>query len=168
MEAEGNYEEALDLSKQIIDGKPPPFSDEILLRAHKRRIASARMYAAEASCALGRTLDAIKFLLGDGQEEEIDVLASDLSGVALEMAALDGMGKQRLFRAQATVRSTVSTIKATLGNLTVAKQLAVSAQAMEDASTSGHGRSAAKRALAYTLLKSGHQGAALTVLRALR
>lgn len=139
-------------------------------RLHKRRLATARLYAAEASCALGETIEAMKFLVGDGRDDAFDRLASDLASVTLETASGNTRGKRRLAKAQSVVRSSASAASAAMGNLTAAKQLAVSAQAMEDACSTNHHRerSAARRALVYCLLRGGNHGAALTILRSLR
>jgi hypothetical protein len=66
------------------------------------------------------------------------------------------------------VRSSASAVTADLGNLTAAKQLAMSAQAIEDAYHSNREQSSSRRALAYTLLKNGSNGAALSLLRSFR
>jgi tetratricopeptide (TPR) repeat protein len=163
-----NFDEVLDLSKKVLDSKPPPGNDEVLWRAHDRRKASARMYAAEASCELGQVMDAIKYLAGDGKEDAFDRLASDLCGVTLKLAASDGKAKRRLARAQATVRASASCITADLGNLAVAKQLADSARSLEDPGASGQESLSARRALVYVLLKNGQHGQALSQLRTIR
>lgn len=164
-----DYESALEMAKLVIDSQEPSgASDEATRRWHKRSVATARMYAAESSCAMGLSLDAMKFLAGDGQEDAFDRLASDLGGVTIETAAVNGKGKRRLARAQTAVRSSASAVTADLGNLTAAKQLAMSAQAMEDAYASNREQSSSRRALAYTLLKGGNHGAVLSLLRSLR
>jgi hypothetical protein len=126
------------------------------------------MYAAESSCVLGKAMDAMKFLVGDGQDDAFDRLASDLGGVTIETAAANGRGKRRLARAQTAVLSSASAVTADLGNFAAAKKLAMSAQAMEDAYQSNREQSSSRRALAYTLLKSGNNGAALSLFRSLR
>ena len=120
-----------------------------------RRYATARMYAAEAACCLGDAPQAMKYLVHNNNNNNVqsqvmpsenngnnnawlDRLASDLAGVTIETAAVSRLGKRRLARAQTLVRATTSVVTATLGgpqNMTVAKQLAMSAQAMEDALT---------------------------------
>lgn len=165
------YTEALKMAQLVLDSQTlPETADSVTIRTHKRRLATARMYAAEASCLSGDSTAAMKFLVGDGQDDAFDRLASDLSGVTLEMAASNpgGTGKRRLARAQTVVRSSASAITADMGNLTAAKQLAMSAQAMEDAYASNRERSVARRALIYTLLREGHEGPALSLLRSLR
>jgi hypothetical protein len=126
------------------------------------------MYAAEASCALGDAAKARTYLLGDGKGDSIDRLASDLGGVTLETAAANGKGKRRLARAQTMVRSSVSAATAAMGNSTAAKQLAMQAQAMEDAYESNREKSSARRALVYCLLREGNHAAALSLLQSLR
>ena len=164
-----DYASALKMAEQVLNAPDPsPSADEVTLRSHNRRVATARLYAAESSCTLGDTSRAMTFLVGDGQDDAFDRLASDLGGVTIETAATNGKGKRRLARAQAVVRSSASVITAAMGNLTAAKQLAMSAQAMEDAFACNRERSAARRALAYTLLRGGHHGAALSLLRSLR
>lgn len=159
------YHEALNLSKQVIEYEPPSNASNATKRACSRRVATARLYAAEVSCVLGETLDAMKFLVGDGQADAIDRLAADLSGVTLEMAASSGTGKTRLARAQLTVRASASALTASMGDIAAAKQLAASAQAVEGACTSNHDLASARRALVFTLLRSGNHGPALSLLR---
>ena len=130
-----------------------------------RRSATARMYAAEASCCLGDAAQAMKYLAhndlspttstpsgqptavtglpneGNGNHNNtlLDRLASNLAGVTIETAAVSGMAKRRLARAQVLVRASACIVTATLGgnhNMIAAKQLAMQAQAMEDASSS--------------------------------
>jgi hypothetical protein len=164
------YRSALDMAKLVLSSPEPADKnvDDVTRRCHKRRVATARMYAAESSCTLGAPMDAMKFLVGNGHDDAFDRLASDLGGVTIETAATNGKGKRRLARAQTAVRSSASAVTADLGNVTAAKQLAMSAQAMEDAYESNRERSLSRRALAYALLKSGNHGAALTLLRSLR
>jgi len=161
-----DYEEALKVCKLVLDApEPPGNADEVFRRSYKRRIATARMYAAEASCAIGETMNAMKFLVGDGQDDAFDRLASDLGGVTIEMAATNAKGKRRLARSQTAVRSSAAAVTAAMGNLTAAKKLAMSAQAMEDAYA--RDRSIARRAMVYTLMRGGHHGAALSLLRSI-
>jgi hypothetical protein len=91
-----------------------------------------------------------------------------LGGVIMETATLSDKGKRRFARAQTVVRATASSITASMGNLAAAKQLAMSAQVMEDAYDPQGERSLARRALVYTLLRGGHQGPALSQMRSLR
>lgn len=163
------YGDALRAAKLVLESPDPTESaDEITRRTNKRRLATARMYAAEACCALGETVAAMKFLVGDGQDDAFDRLASDLGGVTIETASTNGMGKRRLARAQTAVRSSASAVTAALGNFAAAKKLAITAQAMEDAYTTNRERSTARRALIYTLLRGGNHGAALSLLRSHR
>ena len=163
------YRKVLELSRQVIEAKEPSASQEdIALRVHKRRVATARLYAAEASCALGEAAEARNFLLGDGKGDAIDRLASDLGGVTQETAAANGKGKRRLARAQTMVRSSASAATAAMGNSTAAKQLAMQAQAMEDAYESNREKSSARRALVYCLLREGNHSAALSLLQSMR
>jgi hypothetical protein len=162
------HDKALDMSKQVLSMQPPVTANEVVVQAFKRRAATARMYAAEASCVLGDSKTAMKFLVRDGQDDAIDRLASDLGGVIMETATLSDKGKRRFARAQTVVRATASSITASMGNLAAAKQLAMSAQVMEDAYDPQGERSLARRALVYTLLRGGHQGPALSQMRSLR
>jgi hypothetical protein len=162
------YRGALDQAKLVLEATEPSSPDDLSRRVHKRSMATARMYAAEASCSLGETVEAMKFLVGDGQDDAFDRLASDLGGVTITTAASNGKGKRRLARAQSMVRSSASAATAVMGNLTAAKQLAMSAIAMEDAYAANRERSSARRALIYCLLRGGNHGAALTILRSLR
>lgn len=154
-----DFARALKMSKLVIDERPQS--------SNPRKLATARMYAAEASCALGDAQAAMRFLVGDGQDDAFDRLASELGGVTLEVAASNVKGKARLARAQAMVRSSASAASAVLGNIGPAKQLAMSAQAMEDAYSSNREGSTARRALIYCMLREGNSGAALSLLRSL-
>lgn len=162
-----DFRRALELSKIVLDANESSESDKICRRMGLRRVATARMYASEASCALGDPVEAMKYLVGNGQEDALDRLASELGGVTIEVASANSLGKARLARAQSMVRSSASVASAALGNLTTAKQLAMSAQAMEDAYSSSRERSNARRALVYCMLREGNSGAALTLLRSL-
>lgn len=163
------FEKALEGATLVLEIPEPSDQDDALsCRVHKRRMATARMYAAEASCAVGESVEAMKFLVGDGQDDAFDRLASELGGVTIETAATNGKGKRRLAKAQSMVRSSASAATAVMGNLTAAKQLAMSAQAMEDAYATNRERSSARRALIYCLLRGGNDGAALSILRSLR
>lgn len=164
----GEYSRALELSKIVLDNAEPSNDAEVTRRLHKRQVATARMYAAEASCALGEMVDAMKFLVGDGKNDAFDRLASDLGGVTLETASTNDKGKRRLAKAQTMVRSSACAVTAAMGNPQAAKQLANSANAMEDAYSANRERSSARRALIYTLLREGHQSPALTLLLSLR
>jgi hypothetical protein len=164
-----DYQRALDVSKVVLEAeKVPAGADEVTRRLYDRQMATARMYAAEASCALGEMIDSMKFLVGDGKEDAFDRLASDLGGVTLETAAGNGKGKRRLAKAQTMVRSSACAVTAAMGNSQAAKQLANSANAMEDAYASNRERSSARRALIYALLRDGHRSPALTLLMSLR
>jgi hypothetical protein len=171
-----DFGRALELSTRVLQrssatlgsGGETNADDSVATRVYKRCVATARMYAAEASCALGEAGEAYKFLVGDGQADAFDRLASDLGGVTIETAASNGKGKRRLARAQTMVRSSASAATAAMGNLTAAKQLAMSAQAMEDAYESNRERSSARRALIYCLLRGDNHSAALSLLQSMR
>ena len=136
-----------------------------------RRQATARMYASEAACLLGDTMQAMKFLAGAGDGQAFDRLASELSGVPPETAKTSLVGKQRLAQAQSAVRTSASAVTATMGNLSTSKQLADAAQALEDGARSGSSdadESMARRALIYCLLRSGTTSAALSLMQSER
>jgi hypothetical protein len=167
----GNFHNALALAKGILDTVEAIIAADIvesdgMRRLHKRQVATAAMYAAEASCSLGKMSDAITFLAGDGNDDDdaFDQLASNLSGVTLEMASTSDPAKRRLAKAQTMVRSSACAITAAMGNTRVAKQLAHTANAMEDIYSSNRERSSARRALIYTLLRERNQSSALTML----
>lgn len=165
----GEHTVALETAKLVLEAKAPPEdADEVSRHLYNRNMATARMYAAEASCALGEMVDAMKFLVGDGKDDAFDRLASDLGGVTLETASLNGKGKRRLAKAQTMVRTSASAVTAVTGNSQAAKQLANSANAMEDAYAANRERSSARRAMIYTLLREGQQSNALSLLLSLR
>jgi hypothetical protein len=159
------FDRALDLAKQVSEVGEASVGDEAFLRVHKRRLAAARMYGCEAMCSLGDAMDGMRFLAGDGKNDALDRLASDLAAATIKTAATNGKDKMRLAKAQSMVRSSASAASAMLGNLTVAKQLAMSAQAMEDACSSSRENSSARRALLYCMLREGNYEASLTLLR---
>ena len=130
---------------------------------------AAVLEEAEACCALGQLVDSMKFLVGDGEDDAFDRLATELGGVTFEMASTNEKGKRRLAKAQAMVRSSACTLTEAIGNNPqAAKQLASSATVLEDAySTSGE-RSSSRRALVYTLLREGQQASALALLMSMR
>jgi hypothetical protein len=77
-------------------------SSRILRSMVQRQVATARMYASEAACAMKDTIASMKYLVGDnGKDDAIDRLASDLAGVTLEIASDHPQGKIRLAKAQA-------------------------------------------------------------------
>jgi hypothetical protein len=133
-----------------------------------RQEATARMYASEACAMLGKSSESMKYLAGDGQKGAIDRLASDLAGVTFEMAANDPKAKARLAKAQTMVRCSASAASAALGNLSASKQLALSAQAMENSYSISREHSSARRAVLYSMLREGNHGAALSLLRSAR
>jgi hypothetical protein len=138
---------------------------QIVRRLHRKQFTHGRMYAAEACCALGDMAAAMAYLVGDGKDDAFDRLASDLSGVTLEMAAANEAAKRKLAHAQSMVSSSASAVTAAMGNHRVAKQLAQSARAMEgDIFESSREKSLARRALIYTLLCEGSQSSAITML----
>mmetsp|Transcript_22453 Transcript_22453/g.25273 ORF Transcript_22453/g.25273 Transcript_22453/m.25273 type:complete len:995 (+) Transcript_22453:122-3106(+) len=135
----------------------------------KRQQATARMYASEAHASLGDAMASMKLLVGDGKDDAFDRLSSDLGGVTMERAASRSTAKARLAKAQTMVRCSASAASAALGNVTASKQLAMSAQAMENSySPSRAGTSQARKALIYCMLREGNHGAALTLLRSAR
>lgn len=153
--------------QQLESSPPHPGVSPALQRLRRRQSATARMYAAEASCTLGDFHTAMKYLVGDGKNDAFERVASELSGVTLETAATNGKCKRRLAQAQAMVRSSVGSVTAAMGN-PAAKQFANSATAMEDAYLANRERSPARRALIYTLLREGNHATALSMLMSLR
>lgn len=170
-----DFKRALKMARAVIDAGavPEPAGDAnskaeaTKNRSDLRKIATARMYASEASCAMGEAPVGMRFLVGDGQDDAFDRLASELGGVTIKSAATNVKGKARLARAQSMVRSSASAASAVLGNIGPAKQLAMSAQAMEDAYSSSREGSTARRALVYCMLREGNSGAALSLLKSL-
>jgi hypothetical protein len=114
---------------------------------------------------LGYSMESMKHLVGDGQKDAIDRLASDLGGVTIEMASSNPKAKARLAKAQTLVRCSASAASACLGNITACKQLALGAQAMENSYSTSREGSVARRALLYSMLREGNHGAAISLLR---
>lgn len=169
----GDHRRALDMANVVLESMSSIMLNEnnksdSVHRLHKCQVANARMYAAEASCALDDMTGAMKLLVGDGKDDAFDRLASDLSGVTFETASASDQAKRSLAKAQTMVRSSACAVTAAMGNNRAAKQLAHSANAMEDAYSSNRERSSARRALIYTLLREGNQSSALTMLFSLR
>lgn len=174
-----DFRQALHYAESILKSNPEPMDEErkepddlIADSARrtmlKRQLATARMYAAEASAALGEAMASMKHLVGDGKDDAFDRLASELGGVTLEMAAVNPKAKARLAKAQTMVRCSASAASASLGNLAASKQLAMSAQAMEGSYSATREGSSARKALIYCMLREGNQAAALTLLRSAR
>jgi hypothetical protein len=164
-----DYVSALDYAQQALEQGEQGVTDEMMSTLDtagrtlwQRQQATARMYASEAACVLGDAMNSIKYLVGDGKNDAFDRLAVELGGVTLEMASRDASGKKRLAKAQAMVRCSASAATACLGNLSAAKQLAMSAQAMTREG------SYATRALVYCMLQEGNRGAALKLLTSAR
>mmetsp|Transcript_23180 Transcript_23180/g.53780 ORF Transcript_23180/g.53780 Transcript_23180/m.53780 type:complete len:219 (+) Transcript_23180:793-1449(+) len=171
------YKEALELSNLLLnEGTSDAAGASLRSLTHKKRLAVVRLYGCEASCALGDTAGALKFLTGEKQEESaLDHLAVDLAGITPEMGqgkggvATEGT-KSRLKNAQLMVRTSASAASAAMNKLGAAKQLAMSAISLEDtlsvieAST----KFSARRALLYCMLCEGNREGTLAVLRSLR
>lgn len=162
----GDHRLALEHAKVVLASSEPTEERSATGRMRRRQLATARMYAAEASCELGASDKAMAFLVGDGKDDAFDRLASHLSGVSFE-TAVNESGKRRLAKAQTMVKSSACTVSATMNN-PAAKQLANSANAMEDAYCSSSKRGFARRALIFTLLREGNQSSALNMLLSLR
>ena len=176
-------------ANEINKGNDDGSSSHVALKAVvQRQVATGRMYAAEASCAMGDASASMNILVHGGSDA-IDRLASDLAGVTLEEAAKNPSGKARLAKAQAMVRCNASVVIAHLNHLGPAKQLAMSAQAMENAYQNANNGSPplsggasqpparsqpqsqpmyAKRVLAYCMLRDGNTSAALNMMRSSR
>lgn len=184
---ERNFKKALDYSMLVLDDRESDdttaqHSDDKSdidaledttesVRHHmvKRQKATARMYASEARASLGDAMASMKLLVGDGKDDAFDRLASDLGGVTIDMASSNAQAKERLAKSQTMVRCSASAASSALGNVTASKQLAMSAQAMENSySSSREGTSQARKALIYCMLREGNHGAALTLLRSAR
>jgi hypothetical protein len=172
-----DHRKALDMAKIVLEATTSVIAKDevegstvnrVVRRLHRRQLANGRMYAAEACSVLGDLPTAIAYLVGDGKDDAFDRLASDLSGVSLEMAATNEAAKRKLALAQSMVSSSASAITAAMGNHRAAKQLAHAARSMEgDIFEANREQSSARRALMYTLLCEGSQSSALTMLLAL-
>lgn len=90
--------------------------DDAQLILIKRLMATARLYAAEASSILGDSLSSMTFILGDKKDNALDRLAMDLSGVTIEKANSSPKAKTQLAKAQCIVRCNASAGWAVLGN----------------------------------------------------
>ncbi|CAB9517673.1 Ccr4-not transcription complex, subunit [Seminavis robusta] len=168
-----DFPRALVLARAVIgedpsdEAKGAPNPAEPKDRYKLRKMATARMYASEASCALGSPDTGMKFLVGTGGNDAFDRLASELGGVTVKVAASSVTGKARLARAQCMVRTSASAASAVLGSVAPAKQLAMSAQAMEDAYSSSREGSISRKALVYCMLREANCSAALSLLKSL-
>jgi hypothetical protein len=163
------YQAALKYAKIVINAPQGSNNEESISKTlHTRRQASARMYAAEAECALGNATDAMKYLMGTGTGDTLKILASDLSGVTLSVATNNIKGRHRLAHAQAMVRCSASVVSAVMGDIVAAKELAMSAQTMEDAYASNREQCSARRALLYWSLRFNDREGALTLLKSMR
>jgi hypothetical protein len=147
-----DYPKALKYAELVLvkdnNQQPPEGLDSIRRTVFQRQQVTAGMHASEASCALGNPMTSMKYLVGDGKDNAFDPLASHSSGVMLKTAASPPKGKARLAKAQASmVRCSASSASANLGNALAAKQLPMSAQAMEDAYSASREGSSARRTL---------------------
>lgn len=170
-----NYQDALKFAKLILEGTSIAGSSNLRSRVRNKRLAAARLYGCEASCALGDTDSALRFLAGDRQDDSaLDRLAVDLAGVTMESGRGGGtiseQAKARLRRAQQLVRTSASATSAQMNRLGAAKQLAMSAISLEDNLSVGDGgaRSSARKALLYCMLCEGNREGTLAVLRSSR
>jgi hypothetical protein len=73
-----DYPKALEYAELVL-GKnnnqlPPEGLDSIYRTVFQRQQATTRMYASEASCALGDPMTTMKYLVGDGKDDAFDRL----------------------------------------------------------------------------------------------
>lgn len=137
---------------------------ECVRRLRQRQHATALMYAAEASCALGDVKGALRFLSGDDVDDSIDTLVSNLSGVTLEMATSSVAASRRFAKARAMVRSSVRALTSVAGDTSASRDMDQSVNALDDRSASAQVRSVAQRSLIYTLLRENSQPSAFSML----
>jgi len=164
------YKEALVITRLILiesmgyDGGGSGMNRQM----HKRRLATASLYACEASVALGDAKGAMAFLAGGSADTDVIRLASELCGVTPDVAAKSVQGKSRLKRAQVVVGTSASAATASLGSLGAAKQCAMSAISLEEDRSllpTDTYRASARQALLYCMLIEGNREGALAVLR---
>ena len=188
-----DYNAALVLAKLVLADSPSVGGGSNLRSlVRNKRIAAARLYGCEASCALGDTGAALKFLTGEKQDDSaLDRLSVHLAGVTGEIGRGEGevseQAKRRLKRAQRLVRTNASVASSRMNNPDTAKQLAMSAIKIEDnidsnvlpaagggAAVAGRGgvmipsNASARNALLYGMLCEGNREGTLAVLKSSR
>ncbi len=150
----GNYRKVRDMVNTLLPEIQEVVANdekksENIRSLHKRQIATASMYLAEASSALG-DLGAARNILGHGNHDQLNQLASHLSGVTVEQAAKNESALRRLAKAKSMVQSSAAVVTAALGSTSSAKELAQSVKATNDERSSQATDSSARRALIYS------------------
>jgi hypothetical protein len=179
----GYYQHALDMC-QIIFKIPKPTTDDtttITSRLYRRQIATTRLYAAEASCALGQPKSALIFLSSDNDNENgtVNELALSLSGMSIESITINEKAKRQFDKAQMIVQSLTIALTSDDNNnssnvlhgqqvTTTAKQLANKVRLEDDWNTMDNDKSSACLALVYSMLRAGEQSSALALLMSMR
>jgi tetratricopeptide (TPR) repeat protein len=169
--AYGLYQRVLVSAKDILETVKITFASselepECVRRLHRRQLATASMYAAEASCALGDLNGAAGFLSGEGADDSFDTLAANLSGITPEMTVASDAAKRRLAKAQIMIRSSLCSVASATGSASAVKDIkkVVSTIALDDRSATIQDRLSARRALIYSLLRENNHSSALSML----
>jgi hypothetical protein len=162
----GYHQRALDMCQLIFGMSSPLFGDDtITSRLYRRQLATARLYASEAACALGQPGKSMLYLtVGSLDESDLDGLVRSLSGVSLD--ATSDKAKRQLERAQAIVRS-LTVVLSSNSNDTYsqsARQLVAKVRSEEEWHSMDIEKSSACLALVYSLLRAGEQSPALGLL----
>jgi hypothetical protein len=170
----GNHQRAIDMC-QIVFGMSEPLEeiDSIATRLYRRQIATARLYAAEAACALGQPRKSLLFLTGaSGNCDDCDVngLAISLSGVSIELVSTNEKARQLFEKAQTIVQSSTIALASNDcdSNAQAAKELADKVQSEDDWYPMDSEKSSACLVLVYSMLRAGEQSSALALLMSMR
>lgn len=164
----GNYRKVRDMVNTLLPEMQEVAANnqnkpENIRSLHKRQIATASMYLTEASSALG-DLGAARHLLGHGNQDQLNQLASHLSGVPMEQVAKNEPAQRWLKKAKAMVQSSAAVLTAAMGSTSSTKELARSVNATKDERSSQATDSSSRRALIYSLLCESNPSSAIEML----
>ena len=136
-------------------------------RLHKQRLACAQLYASEALSGLGNPVSVTQLISREQDSSFRNQLSVDLAGGILPN--IDVNDVSRLIKAQIMVQMNASLVAASMGDLSMAEQLAMSA--LQNSEQEHHRRTfkegqstSARKALLFCMLREGNQEGALELL----
>jgi hypothetical protein len=137
-------------------------------RLHKQRLACVRLYLSEALSVLGNPTSAMRLISQDDNSSFMNQLSVDLAGGILPNIDVNDVSK--LLKAQIMVQTNASSVSASMGDLSVAEQLALSALQTSEESLRGSAsktasyKMSARKALLFCMLREGNREGALELL----
>lgn len=169
-----DYQGASDLAMSILFENDEAFWREaggLRERLHKQRLACARLYASEALSGLGNPASAKQLISREQDSSFRNRLSVDLAGGILPNIDVNDVSK--LIKAQIMVQTNASSVSASMGDLSVAEQLALSA--LQNSEQEHHRRTfkagyatSARKALLFCMLREGNHEGALELLASAR